>query len=90
MYQIANVPNIGPHDEFHDTLEAAEAYMESRGYIYVESAAYGPNGEDAYYYAHPDHAEEQGLDTCEGWENADGLLDSLYGYGYEPCIIPRD
>jgi hypothetical protein len=91
MYKICNVSNLGPHDEYHATLESAEAYMRSRGYVYVTSATFGSNGEDAYYYTHPDHAEEHGIDTNrEGWEFSEDLLDSLYGYGYEPCVIPRD
>ena len=89
FYQVGNVPNVGPHDELWESLEDAMNYMASRGYVYVDSAAYGPDGEDAYYFVHPSHAEEKDINTSRpGWENAADLLDDLYGYGYEPCLLP--
>lgn len=88
-YEVGNVWNVGPYDRLWDSLEEAMAFMERNGYVYVDSAAYGPNGEDAYYFVRPDHAEEKGIDTSRpGWEYADDLLDKVYGYGYEPCLLP--
>lgn len=82
-YIISNVPNLGPHESQWTSLAAAEEYMAARGYVYQASAPCDHPTEEARYYAHPSHAEECGVDM-----DAADLLDTVYGYGYEPVITP--
>ena len=90
IYTIHNVPSLGPYDGKYSSMEKAEAYMEERGYIYVTSAACDhPTEEARYFVRQADVEEELGLDI-EDVDLNDDLLDRVYGYGYEPCIMPEE